>query len=293
MLVNMKDMLTHANKHHYAVMAMNCINMEMARGAVEAAEEMHSPMIIQMGCGQMRKHAHPEEMVPMIREMGERISAPICLNLDHGSKFDDICFCIKCGFTNVMFDGSALPYEENVERTALICQIAHSQGISVEGELGHVGQAVTGDDEHEDFLTKPELAKDFIERTGVDALAVAIGTAHGNYPKGKTPKLDFERLKEIKKIIPMPLVLHGGSGSGEDNIRKAIAGGINKINVCTDAFSVARAAFLKAAEDGSKDYLAVSVEVEKEVKEYVENYMKLIGSANQYFYGEATNLSKE
>lgn len=294
MFVSMKAILDHANKYNYAVMAMNCINMEMARGAIEAAEEMHSAMIIQMGPGQMAKHAHMTEMYPLVKEMADRASVPICLNMDHGSKFEDIVGCIKMGYTNVMFDGSSLPYEENLERTATICALAHAKGISVEAELGHVGQAADADEEHADFLTNPEQAKAFVDYTGVDALAVAIGTAHGTYPKGKIPKLDFERLTELKNILKMPLVLHGGSGAGEANIKKAVECGINKINVATDAFQVAKDAFLKAYEENpNADYLALCMETEKGVKSFVKDYMKMIGSCDRYVYGEAVSKSKE
>jgi len=294
MFANMKAILDHANKHGYAVMAMNSINMEMARGAIAAAEELHSAIIIQMGPGQMARHAHMTEMYPLVKEMADRASVPVCLNMDHGSKFPDMIACIQMGFTNVMFDGSSLPYEENIKRTEMICALAHAQGISVEAELGHVGQAVDADDEHADFLTNPAQAKEFVERTGVDALAVAIGTAHGAYPKGKIPHLDFDRLKELKEILQMPLVLHGGSGSGEENIRKAVAGGINKINVATDAFQVAKDSFLKAYnEDPDRDYVALSMATEQGVKEFVKNYIGMIGSADRYFYGEAVSKSKE
>jgi len=294
MLVTMKSILDHANENNYAVMAINCINMELARAAIEAAEEMHSPIIIQMGPGQMKKHAHPSEMCPMVKAMAERVNIPVCLNLDHGSDFHDIMSAIKVGFTNIMFDGSSLPYEENLARTSLICTIAHSKGISVEAELGHVGQANDADDEHADLFTNPLQAKEFVEKTGVDALAVAIGTAHGAYPKGKIPKLDFERLQELKNVLKMPLVLHGGSGSGEDNIKKAVAYGINKINVCTDVFKVAQEAFIKECEANPKaDYLSASMAVEKAVREFVINYIKMIGSAGRYTYGEGVSKSKE
>jgi fructose-bisphosphate aldolase class II len=294
MFVTMKTILDHANEHNYAVMAMNCINMEMARAAIEAAEEMHSAIIIQMGPGQMKKHAHITEMYPMIKAMADRANVPVCLNMDHGSEFQSLVDMMKLGFTNIMFDGSSLSYEENLERTKIICDLAHGKGISVEAELGHVGQAVDEDDEHTDFLTNPEQAKEFVEKTGVDALAIAIGTAHGAYPKGKIPKLDFERLKEVKAMLKMPLVLHGGSGAGEANIRQAVAHGINKINVCTDAFEVAKEAFLKAAQDGTgKDYLAISMEVEKAVKNFVIEYIKVIGSSNRYIFGAGAYAGHE
>ena len=215
MLVSMKAILDDANENNYGVMAMNSINMEMARAGIMAAEEEHSAIIIQFGNGQMNNHAHLEEMVPIIKELAARVHVPVALNFDHGADFYAITNCINAGFTNVMFDGSSLPYEENVKRTAIISALAHGMGCSVEGELGHVGQAADADDANVDLYTNPDQALDFVNRTHVDALAVAIGTAHGAYPKGKVPKLDFERLKLLKETLKMPLVLHGGSGSVE------------------------------------------------------------------------------
>lgn len=294
MLVSMKAILDDANKNFYGVMAMNSINIEMARAGIMAAEEEHSPIIIQFGPGQMKNHAHMEEMIPVVRELAARVHVPVALNLDHGSDFYIIADCINKGFTNVMFDGSSLPYEENVTRTAVISALAHGMGCSVEGELGHVGQAVDADDADEDLYTNPDQAVDFVERTGVDALAVAIGTAHGAYPKGKIPKLDFERLKLLKDTLKMPLVLHGGSGSGEENLKKAVAGGINKINVCTDAFEAGKRAMLEALEmDGSTDYMHLCMAAEAGVKQFVKDYMKIIGSSGRYIYGEAIQTGNE
>lgn len=294
MLVSMKAILDDANKNYYGVMAMNSINIEMARAGIMAAEEEHSPIILQFGPGQMKNHAHMEEMLPVIRELAERVHVPVAINLDHGSDFYIIADCINAGFTNVMFDGSSLPYEDNVERTAIICSLAHGKGCSVEGELGHVGQAADADDDNLDLYTNPEQAMDFVTRTGVDALAVAIGTAHGAYPKGKIPKLDFERLAQLKETLKMPLVLHGGSGSGEENLRKAVAGGINKINVCTDAFEAGKQAMLTALEtEPNMDYMHMCMAAEEGIKKFVKDYMNVIGSSGRYIYGEAVTKSNE
>lgn len=294
MFVTMKAILDHANENNYAVMAMNSINMEMARAGISAAEEMHSPIIIQMGPGQMKKHAHASEMFPMVKYMAEKANVPVCLNMDHAADLQDIIDMIRLGCSNVMFDGSSLSYEENIKRSKLVCTIAHAKGVSVEAELGHVGQAANEDDTQTDFLTNPAQAKEFVDRTGVDALAVAIGTAHGAYPKGKIPKLDFKRLKELKDTLKMPLVLHGGSGAGEENIKKAVKYGINKINVATDAFKIAQDAFLEEANNNPNgDYLSTSMVVEQKIKIFVMDYIKMIGSNNQYVYGEAISSSDE
>lgn len=294
MLVNMKYILDNANRDGYAVMAVNCINMEMVRAAITAANEEHSPIIVQMGNGQMTKHAHCEDIVPMIIDMAERADVPVCLNLDHGGSLEVELVAIHNGFTNLMIDASSLPYEENVKRSRMIVELAHAKGISVEAELGHVGQAADGDGQTADLYTNVEQAKDFVARTGVDALAVAIGTAHGQYPKGYVPTLDFERLAELKAALQMPLVLHGGSGSGEENIRKAVAGGINKINVCTDAFHAAELAMKEKWEkEPNTNYMEIMMTAEAAIKEFVRDYIHMIGSNDRYTFEAADNGSKE
>lgn len=283
MYVSMKPILNHAHYHGYAVMAMNSINLEMVRAGIKAAELEHSAIIINIGMGQMKNHAHPEDMVPLIRRLAQEAPIPVALNLDHGQDYDFICQCIQRGFSGVMIDASQCPYEENVQRTRMVSDLAHGCGIAVEGELGHVGQALTLDNETDALFTQPDMAKDFVERTKVDALAVAVGTAHGNYPKGKTPRLDFDRICQIKKILDMPLVLHGGSGAGEDNLKKAVACGINKVNVCTDAFSVAKRGMERALrENPGTDYMHLCMEAEQELLEYIREFMKIIGSSGRY-----------
>lgn len=294
MLVNMKYLLDNANRDGYAVMAVNSVNMEMARAVIEAASEEHSPIIVQMGKGQMAKLAHPDDIIPMIIDMAQRVDVPVCLNLDHGPDFETEVDAMHRGFTNVMIDASSLPYEENVRRTRMIVDLAHAQGISVEAELGHVGQAADGDGQSDDMYTNVEQAKDFVARTGIDALAVAIGTAHGKYPAGYVPKLDFDRLRELKAALKMPLVLHGGSGSGEENIRKAVAGGINKINVCTDAFHAAEVAMKEKWEkEPGTDYLNIMMTAEAAIKKFVKEYIRMIGSNDRYIFEFADNGSKE
>lgn len=294
MYVTMGDILQHAHEHYYGVMAMNCINLEMARGVIAAAEEERSPIIIQMGTNQMRKHANPDQMVPLIQKMAEEATVPVALNLDHGSDYQVIINAIQRGFSNIMFDGSELPFEDNIQKTKLITALAHQQGITVEAELGHVGQAMDEDEINQDFLTNPEQALQFVEETGIDALAVAIGTAHGSYPKNKIPVLDFERLNEIKQTVNIPLVLHGGSACGDDNIRQAVANGINKINICTDAFQICKDTFLEIATTNEKaDYLELSIQVEKALKEFAKSFMRVSGSSGQYAFKEVVYSGHE
>lgn len=294
MYVTMGSILQHAHENYYGVMAMNCINLEMARGVIAAAEEERSPVIIQMGMTQMKRHAHPSEMVPLIKKMAKEATIPVALNLDHGSDYNVIINSIQNGFSNIMFDGSELPFEENIKKTKLITSLAHQNGISVEAELGHVGQALDEDEVNVDFLTNPHQALHFVEETRIDALAIAIGTAHGSYPKNKVPILDFERLKEIKQFVNLPLVLHGGSSCGEENIRKAVANGINKINICTDAFAICKNAFLNTVDNNpNADYLEISIQVEKSLKEFAKDFMRIAGSSGQYSFKEVAYSGHE
>lgn len=285
MFQSMKSMLLDADRRKFAVMAINCVNMEQARAIISAAQEEHAPVIINISPRQMKTHGTPEILAPMIRKMAEEVSVPVALNLDHGQEYNDVVRVIKAGFSSVMIDASAYEYEENVNRTRLIASIAHENGISVEGELGHVGSAVEGDSEKLDLYTNPKQAKDFVERTKIDCLAIAIGTAHGTYPQNMTPKLDFERLKELKDILQMPLVLHGGSGAGEENIKRAVELGINKINVCTDLFKHGRAAMVEeAGKNPNIDYMDFQIAGQNAMKEFIKKYMRIIGASGKYYF---------
>ena len=283
MYVSMKEMLKHASENKYAIMAVNCINLEQAKAICEAAAEEASPAIIDIAPRQMKLHATPEVMVPMIRAIAEPLDVPVALNLDHGADYKDITRCLKAGYSSVMVDASSYDFEENVRRTRLITSLAHEYGASVEAELGHVGQAAAGDGRTADMYTNVEMAKEFVERTGCDALAVAIGTAHGKYPEGFVPKLDFQRLAELKEALQMPLVLHGGSGAGEQNIRRAVELGINKINVCTDLFNYQRDEVRDELNaDPSVEYLYMQIHSQEKGKQYIKDYMRMIGSTGRY-----------
>lgn len=283
MYVSMKDMLWHAHYNNYAVMAINCVNMEQAKAITQSAEEERSAVIINISPRQMKAHGHGEILAPMIRGMAERVSVPVAFNLDHGANLEDITAAMGYGFSSVMIDASGFAFEENVRRTQIVASMAHGMGLSCEAELGHVGLAKEADNEKEDLYTNPKQAKEFVERTGCDCLAVAIGTAHGSYPKGFVPRLDFDRLKLLKETLKMPLVLHGGSGAGEENIKKAVACGINKINVCTDLFRHARIATAKTLEENPEiDYMDLCIAAQNAMKEFIKSYMRVIGSSGQY-----------
>lgn len=283
MYVSMKDMLWHAHKNQYAVMAINCVNMEQAKAIIQSAEEEKSAVIINISPRQMKAHGHADILAPMIKGMAKKVSVPVAFNLDHGADFEDITYAMQCGFSSVMIDSSSYEFEENVRRTQMIASLVHGMGLSCEAELGHVGAAKEADNEKEDLYTNPQQAKEFVERTGCDCLAVAIGTAHGSYPKGFIPRLDFERLKLLKETLQIPLVLHGGSGAGEKNIKKAVACGINKINVCTDLFKHARIATARALEENPEiDYMDLCIEAQNAMKDFIKNYMRMIGSSGRY-----------
>jgi fructose-bisphosphate aldolase, class II len=289
MYVSMKEMLIHAHENNYAVMAINCVNMEQAKAIIQSAAEEHSAVIINISPRQMKAHGHPEILAPMIKNMAEKVQVPVAFNLDHGSEYEDIAYAIRCGFSSVMIDSSGYEFEENIRRTGMVAALAHAKGLSCEAELGHVGQANQEDNVKIDLYTNTEQAREFVERTHCDCLAVAIGTAHGSYPKGFVPNLDFERLKLLKETLQMPLVLHGGSGAGEENIKKAVACGINKINVCTDLFKHARQAMADAiAATPAIDYMDVNMAAQEAMKQFIKPYMRVIGSSGRYYFDKYT-----
>ena len=285
MLAPMDGMLAHAHENRYAVMAVNCCNLETAEAVIGAAGKECAPVIINLSPRQLRLHADIDAVVPMIAGIAEKTTVPVCINLDHGMEYADIVSALDAGFTNIMFDGSSLPFEQNLATTRLVVTMAHAQGASVEAELGHVGQAADGDGERQDFFTNVDKAVEFVAKTGVDALAVAIGTAHGKYPEGFVPKLDFDRLHELDEALDMPLVLHGGSGAGEENIRRCVEGGINKINVCTDLFAVGRDSLLDTLQkDPRTDWLGVMMRAQEVMEEWLRAYMRMIGCSGRCAY---------
>ena len=233
MLVTTDEILQHAHKNMYAVGAFNFSNMENLHAIVEAAEEMKSPVILAASQSAI-KYAGLECMVAMVRVAAKNSSVPMALHLDHGTDYQTIIRCITNGFTSVMIDGSHHDLQGNIDVTREIVKIAHAAGVSVEGELGRLSgvEDQISVSEKDSIYTNPAEAKTFVEATGIDSLAIAIGTAHGKY-KG-VPKLDFDRLVEIKKLLNMPIVLHGSSGVPLDDLKKAVSLGINKINIDTD-----------------------------------------------------------
>ena len=233
MLVTGKELLLDAQKRGYAVGAFNVNNMEIIQAIIEAAEETRSPVILQASQGGL-KYAGIEYIAALGKLAAEKASVPVALHLDHGTAFGQVMGCIRNGFSSVMIDASQYPLEENIEKTKKVIEVAHAVGVTVEAELGKIGGTeddITVDEKDATF-TDPQEAKTFVERTNVDYLAVAVGTAHGVY-KGE-PKLDFDRIKAIREAIDAPIVLHGSSGVPYDALKKAISLGVCKINIDTD-----------------------------------------------------------
>lgn len=233
MLVTGKDILTTANIKGFAVGAFNINNMECLQAVIAAAEKKQSAVIIQTSEGAI-KYAGLDYLSSMVRLAAKKASIPVVLHLDHGTTYETIINCIASGWTSVMFDGSHYDLENNIKFTKEIVKVAHACGVSVEAELGRLSgiEDQIAVDEKDAMFTDPEEARVFVSETGVDSLAIAIGTAHGVY-KGK-PKLDFERLSKIKSLLKLPIVLHGASGISEKDLTKAIKLGVNKINIDTD-----------------------------------------------------------
>lgn len=234
MLTTGKTLLDVANAHSFAVPAFNISDWAMSQGIFEISEQRRAPLIIAIHPDEL---AHVgTELLPAIRERAHRSSVPVAIHLDHGTTYEQILLGIQSGFTSVMFDGSALPFEENIARTKQAVEAAHAVGLSVEGELGTIGKT---DSEAEDgaadiVYTDPEDAVRFVQETGVDSLAVAIGTCHGIYPSWMKPEIKLDLLQAIKARVGVPLVLHGGSGNPDQEIGESVKLGINKINISSD-----------------------------------------------------------
>lgn len=233
-LVTMKTLLERAKNEHKGVGAFSVGNMEMVKGAVQAAEELNTPIILQIAEVRL-KHSPLELMGPMMVQAAKEAKVDIAVHLDHGLTMETVKKALELGFTSVMFDSSTYPFEENIERTRQVVELAAKYNATVEAELGLVGGSEDGSTDHGIRCTDPDDAKVFCERTGIDALAVAIGNAHGNYPVA--PKLAFDVLEKIHEKTEVPLVLHGGSGITDEDFQKAISLGIVKVNIATASFN--------------------------------------------------------
>ena len=278
MLVNLDYVLKRAKKEKYAVGLFNTTDTDMLEAVISAAEELRAPVII--GTAEvLLPNGELKLIAPSVIAAAKRATVPVVVHYDHGLTFERCMEALQLGFSSVMFDGSAVDYEKNIKDTAEIVKISHSFGATVEGEIGHVGQADSEDNDQTDLYTKVSEATDYLASTGVDALAISIGTAHGAY-KSK-PKLDLQRLSEISAAVDVPLVLHGGSGLTDDDFRNSIACGISKVNIFTDMCLAGNRAMAKGLAEG-KAYLDIrNMKVDK-IKEEVKKKMLLFGCDGKY-----------
>lgn len=286
MLVSMKELVDRANAENYAVAAPVAQTELNARAAIKCAEELNAPLIL---------------LIPLIfdydvflfgrylRELAEAASVPVAINHDHGSDYKSAIECIRAGFTSIMVDRSMLSYEENVAQVKELVKVAHAVGVTVEAELGHVGMANTYEQDRDSALTEPDQAMKFIQETGIDCLAISIGTAHGAYNKGQLPFLDYDRLAEIKKATNnFPLVLHGGSGTGDEGLSKVCKMGINKVNIGCELFASSIEELENADTTGNGAYGLANI-IEAGYSKKLKHFIKLFGSENKAWVPERKN----
>ena len=288
MLVSMKEMLEDARTKHYALPAFDVSNYDMMKAVLEACEEERSPALL-MALGVDLQGRDMNLLASMIRSASDYFQIPVCLHLDHATDFALIQRAAEAGFSSVMYDGSVLDFASNAKNTAEVTKFAHARGITVEAELGHVGNASVGsisetgtDTDPGESLTVPEEVAKFVEITDVDALAVAIGTAHGVYRK--TPTLRIDRLDEIMAVCDRPLVLHGGSGTPDEQMQNAIRHGITKINIYSDVVGAMNKGLkdkLNTMDNPSTWPYLVFADARAQMKEVVRSKLRTFGSAGR------------
>jgi fructose-bisphosphate aldolase, class II len=304
MLVTNKDLMVPARRNGYGIGAFNVNNLEAVLAVAEAATEEKSPAIVAVTPGAIKYGGLPY-LSRIVRTAAELASVPVALHLDHGEDFETASKCVGAGFTSVMIDGSSLKFEDNTALTKCVVEMAHPKGVSVEAELGRLAGVEESTVEEKDaILTDPAVAKEFVDRTGVDTLAVAIGTSHGAYKFKAEPKLDFERLKLITKQVSIPLVLHGASsvpswiiekaskygaelggakGIPEEHIQKAISMGIAKINIDTDLRLAFTAAVREVLANSPKEFDPRKIlgPAKEAMKQVIKGKMRLFGSSGK------------
>ncbi|WP_078408966.1 class II fructose-bisphosphate aldolase [Priestia abyssalis] len=278
-LVKMKDILAKAERDNYGVGAFSVANMEMVMGAIKAAEELQSPLILQIA--EVRLNHSPLHMIgPLMVAAAKEANVPVAVHFDHGMTLEKIKQTLEIGFSSVMYDGSHHSLEENIQKTKEVVELAKQYGATVEAEIGRVGGSEDGSEDIEMLLTSTEEAKRFAEETNIDALAIAIGNAHGMY-KGD-PNLRLNRLHEINEQVDIPLVLHGGSGISAEDFKACIQKGIRKINVATATFNNIVHAVNKSVETAPyADYFALHQDSIHAVYENVKHHMQIFGSCNR------------
>ncbi|MBR6719459.1 MAG: class II fructose-bisphosphate aldolase [Clostridia bacterium] len=276
MLVSFKTVLDMAEKGNFAIPAFNVYNMETVMGVIRAAERQNAPVILQ-NYSRLVTNEEGYFLAPIIIAAAKQASVPVCYHLDHGASEVEVMRTLRYGATGIMIDKSALPMEENIAGTKNVVELCKAVGVEVEGEIGHVGSAANGDEQTTEYTTVEE-AKAFVEGTGVTALAIAVGTAHGRYKKA--PKLAIERIAEIHKNVDVALVLHGGSGVPDEEIKASINAGIRKINFGTDLCY----AFLDQVFATGRDKVGIDLfmkEAVEAVASFAEEKIKLLGADNK------------
>lgn len=280
MLVNMNEILTEAKEGKYGVGFFNAVNVEMARAVIETAEELRAPVMV--GTAEILLPVMSlEHVAEYLIPMAQKASVPVCVHYDHGLTFEKCMEALHLGFTSVMYDCSTEDYEVNIAKVAEMVKICHAMGVSVEGELGHVGdnEGAGKVENPSDYFTNPDVALDYVQRTGVDSLAIAVGNAHGDYKF--PPKLDFARIGKIAEMTGIPLVLHGGSGLSDEDFRIAVQKGICKVNIFTDIDKAGKAGIETGLQAGAKSMMELIPYEMEAMKSVVRNKLELFGSVNQ------------
>ena len=280
MLVTMNDILLDAKKGGYGLGFFNAVNVEMARAVIETAEELRAPVMV--GTAEVLLPATPlERVAEYLIPMARKASVPVCVHYAHGLTFNRCMEALKLGFTSIMYDCSTEDFETNTAKVAEMVRICHAMGVTVEGELGHVGdnEGAGKLTDPSAFFTDPEVAKDFAAGTGIDALAVAVGNAHGDYKL--PPKLDFDRISAISASTGLPLVLHGGSGLSDHDFREAVSRGICKVNIFTDIDKAGKRGIEKGLAAGAGTMMGLIPYEIQEMKAVVREKLTLFGSVNR------------
>ena len=276
----LKEMLAKARREQYAVGGFNFCNAETAKVVFSESVRLRSPAMLIAAAAEVQL-CGMEDTVKIVRLVAETVPVPVCLHLDHTNDVDTVCQAVDAGFSSVMIDGSHFSFEKNIEMTQAVVKYAHNKGVSVEGELGAIGE--NKDAQHEgtgqQSLTDPNKAREFVERTGVDALAVSIGNAHGMY--AKLPELDFDLLKAISDQVDIPLVLHGGSGTPPEHLRKAILLGICKVNVASEIGKAFTDSYIETMTAGGTWWVLALQRAKDAIAPVIEKWIRHLGSAGK------------
>jgi len=274
---SLKEILAKAQREKYAVGGFNFCNAETAQVILSAAVKWRSPAMLIASSTEVQL-CGMEETVKILRLVAETVDVPVCLHLDHTDDVETVCRAVDAGFSSVMIDGSHFPFEKNIEMTRTVVKYAHNKGVSVEGELGAIG--ANKDAQHEGVgpqsLTDPDMAAEFVERTGVDALAVSIGNAHGFY--AQRPELDFDLLKTIRDKVNIPLVLHGGSGTPAEHLQKAILLGICKVNVASEIGKTFTDSYIETMSMGGTWWIIALQKAKNAIAPVIERWIRQLGS---------------